>query len=205
MKKNINDLFEGYLKFKQNVDHSKLLDLHLHGQKPKALVISCCDSRVDPALLFQCGPGDLFIVRNIANIVPPYKKELLHHGISSALEFGIKALKINNIIILGHSQCGGVKAWMENQKSKDNRDNSLEFVNNWISTIDVQNYEEGSVDDCAKLSLINSYKNCLTFPWIKDKVDSKELGIHLLFFDIETCRLLAYDHDDGEYKDVERE
>ncbi len=207
MKKNIEDLLSGYHKFREaNVSFSKLSDSYFCEQNPKAMVIACCDSRVDPALLFQCVPGDLFVVRNIANIVPPYEKDSLHHGTSAALEFGIKVLNINTLIILGHSQCGGIKTWINsrknNKKFQKNNDVTLEFVDNWVSIIDIGKHDKYQVDDYSKLSLINSYNNCLTFPWIKNKLDNKELDIHLWFFDIESCEILTYDHDNNTYKDI---
>lgn len=208
MKKAIKDLITGYRSFREehaSLEHSKLLDSHLKGQNPKAMVISCCDSRVDPSLLFQCEHGDLFVVRNIANIVPPYEKDSLHHGTSAALEFGIKVLKIHTIIILGHSQCGGIKTWIKNNRKqpRQKKDSSaLEFVDNWVSVIDLENNEKYGIDDCSKLSLINSYNNCLTFPWIKSKLENKELDIHLWFFDIQTCTILEYDHNGKIYKEL---
>jgi carbonic anhydrase len=209
MKKSINELLSGYHRFRKeytNISFSKLSDPYSCEQNPKAMVISCCDSRVDPALLFQCAPGDLFVVRNIANIIPPYEKDSLHHGTSAALEFGIKILKINTLIILGHSQCGGIKTWINsranNKKLQKNNNVTLEFVDNWVSIIDIENNKNHNVDDYAKLSLVNSYNNCLTFPWIKSKLDNKELDIHLWFFDIETCEILSYDHDNNIYKNV---
>ena len=94
-------------------DNSIMEYLSYHGQKPHAMVVSCCDSRVDPALILQCEPGDLFVVRNVANIIPPFEKDEAHHGTSAALEFGIRFLNVQHLILLGHSQCGGIQALLK--------------------------------------------------------------------------------------------
>lgn len=110
MPKSLKELVKGYQSFREKYaegDNDFMKNLSEKGQSPETIVVACCDSRVDPALLLQCDPGDLFIVRNVANIVPPYEQDALHHGTSAALEFGICYLKAKNLVILGHSQCGG--------------------------------------------------------------------------------------------------
>src|SRR5579863_9197421 len=98
-----------------------------YGQKPEVMVVACCDSRVDPALILQCDPGDLFVVRNVANIIPPYENDEAHHGTSAALEFGISVLHVKHLILLGHSQCGGIQALL-----KTNGEPQNDFINNWV-------------------------------------------------------------------------
>lgn len=164
-------------------------DLHVHGQNPQVMTISCCDSRVDPALILQCDPGDLFVVRNIANIVPPYEKDSLHHGTSAALEYGVKNLQVKHLIIMAHSECGGIKAWRE---SKKNSNMEAGFLSNWLSLIDIPDYQNLGLNECAKLALKNSYNNCLSFPWIKERLDNKSLEIHLWFFDIKSGNIQIY-------------
>ncbi len=185
-------LLEGFNTFHEKY---KLNDTPSTKNKPKFLVVSCCDSRTDPAILFQCDPGDLLVVRNIANIVPPCEDDNLHHGTSAALEFGIKYLNIQHLIIIGHTECAGIEFWINNK----NNTNKESFLKNWTSIINVQN-KCCTQNECAKESLINSYKNCLTFPWIKDNIEKGILSIHLLFFDVNTLEILYYDFDEKIYK-----
>ena len=204
--KKLGNLLSGYLKFRQKyVEDEKTLmhELHTQGQSPQVMVVSCCDSRVDPALILQCDPGDLFVVRNIANIVPPYETDSAHHGTSAALEFGIKSLQVKHLIIMAHSECGGIKAWVENKKSCDAAKNAKEgFLDNWLSIIDVPDYQNLEVNDCAKFALKNSYNNCLSFPWIKEKLDNKLLEIHLWFFDIKSGNIQMYSWQENKFTDL---
>lgn len=191
MDQGLNRILKGYENFREKYVHgdtSIMQHLSQHGQKPEMMVVACCDSRVDPALILQCDPGDLFIVRNVANIVPPYEKDEMHHGTSAALEFGIKFLKVNHLVLLGHSQCGGIKALMNN--AEPNQD---DFITNWVSLVKTDCINDHDhADDYAKLALKHSYKNCLTFPWIREKISTGELFVHLWFFDIKTGQIFAY-------------
>ncbi len=198
MEESFKKILQGYRKFRKkyaNDDESIMYNLYLNGQQPKIMVVACCDSRVDPALILQCAPGDLFVVRNVANIVPPYEKDDTHHGTSAALEFGVCLLNIKHLIILGHSQCGGIKALLN---SKDLRQN--DFITNWVSLIKLPNFHEYEADDYTKLSLNQSYHNCMTFPWIKEKVAAQELVIHRWFFDIPPGQLYTYSESHKSYE-----
>lgn len=189
MENSFTKILQGYQDFRNKYaigDKSVMQYLSDYGQQPRIMVIACCDSRVDPALILQCDPGDLFVVRNVANIVPPYEKDEAHHGTSAALEFGICFLKVEHLILLGHSQCGGVQARL-NSESMTN-----DFITNWVSLIKMPPQDQQNVDDCAKLALKQSYQNCLTFPWIKDKIDQQKLTIHLWFFDIKSGKIYTY-------------
>ncbi len=191
MDQGLKRILKGYENFRQKYVHgdtSIMQHLSQHGQKPEMMVVACCDSRVDPALILQCDPGDLFIVRNVANIVPPYEKDEMHHGTSAALEFGVKFLKVNHLVLLGHSQCGGISALMNN--AEPNQD---DFITNWVSLVKTDCINDHDhTDDYAKLALKHSYKNCLTFPWIREKISTGELFVHLWFFDIKTGQIFAY-------------
>jgi len=194
-------VLEGYKRFREKyaVGHKSVLrSLATRGQNPKAMVISCCDSRVDPGLMLQCDPGDLFIVRNVANIVPPCEIDDKHHGTSAALEFGIKFLGIKELIILGHSNCGGIEALLANHEKNHN-----DFISNWVSVVGAHQFQKDQIDDCAKYSLKNSYKNCMSFSWVRDKVTHGELNIHLWFFDIKTGQIYVHDSILDEYKVME--
>src|SRR5579883_1928432 len=133
MKKRFKKMLQGYQAFREKYaqgDQSVMQYLSNYGQKPEVMVVACCDSRVDPALILQCDPGDLFVVRNVANIVPPYEKDEAHHGTSAALEFGVRFLKIQELILLGHSQCGGIQALINSENA-----NHDDFITNWVSVI----------------------------------------------------------------------
>src|SRR5579863_4140913 len=125
MKDSFNKMLQGYHEFRKKYalgDQSIMHYLSHHGQQPNIMVVACCDSRVDPALILQCDPGDLFVVRNVANIVPPYEKDEAHHGTSAALEFGVCFLKVKHLILLGHSKCGGIQALLNTASSKNHDD-----------------------------------------------------------------------------------
>ena len=198
MKSAFEKILAGYSKFKEKYaagDNSTMQRLAYQGQKPETMVVACCDSRVDPALILQCDPGDLFIVRNVANIVPPYQKDDGMHGVSAALEFGVCYLNIKNIIILGHTQCGGINA-MLNAESLDQND----FITDWMSSINMNAEPTMEVDDCAKKALTYSQKNCMTYPWIKERVEQNKLAVHLWFFDIKQGEILTNSNDSHDFK-----
>lgn len=193
-------MIEGYQLFREKYasgDKSVMHSLSHQGQNPKMMVVACCDSRVDPALILQCDPGDLFVVRNVANIVPPYEKDEAHHGTSAALEFGLCFLNIKHLILLGHSQCGGIQALLDEKASNQN-----DFITNWVSLIKLKTQIQNP-DDYAKLALMESYKNCLTFPWIKEGLENKNLTVHLWFFDIKTGQIFTYSQAKQEYFPLE--
>lgn len=200
MEQSFKKLLYGYQTFREKYVHGDSSVMHYlshHGQQPKTMVVACCDSRVDPAVILQCDPGDLFVVRNVANIVPPYEKDEMHHGTSAALEFGVRFLKVKHLILLGHSQCGGIQALLNN----DDNINKNDFISNWVSLIG--NLGEHAPDDYSKLALQQSYQNCLTFPWINEQVTAKQLIIHLWFFDIKTGQIFRYCEAERKYKSLD--
>ncbi len=197
MRKSFIKMLAGYEEFRQKYasgDKSIMQYLSRHGQKPHTMVIACCDSRVDPALILQCDPGDLFVVRNVANIVPPYEKDTMHHGTSAALEFGVCFLKVKHLILLGHSQCGGINAVLKSDNKKTN-----DFILNWVSLIKMDNVKFKTADEYAKLALKRSHENCLTFPWLTERVMQKKLRVHLWFFDIKTGQIYVYSDAENKY------
>ncbi|WP_419241656.1 carbonic anhydrase [Cardinium endosymbiont of Nabis limbatus] len=198
MEDDLKKILKGYKAFRNKYVHSDasiMYHLHRNGQQPKVMVIACCDARVDPALILQCDPGDLFVVRNVANIVPPYEKDTRHHGTSAALEFGICLLNIAHLIVLGHSQCGGIKALLEGERLQQD-----DFITNWVALIKQPDCEKYQVDDYAKLSLEQSHQNCMTFPWIKEKTEAGALTIHLWFFDIQRGQVYTYSNAKKRYE-----
>ena len=174
-------------------------DLATKGQNPEALVIACCDSRNDPALLLQSKPGDLFVVRNVAAIVPPYQPDDNYHGTSAAIEFAVKELKVKDIIVIGHAMCGGVQALAERGKSAS----KFEFLTQWISIgekacdkVD-QSHPHATTEQrqCAleKEIILVSLENLMTFPWIRQGVEEGFITMHGWYFDMLNGKLLDYD------------
>lgn len=197
MEKNLTKILQGYQTFRTKYalgDASVMQYLADHGQDPKTMVLACCDSRVDPALILQCDPGDLFVVRNVANIVPPYEKDTAHHGTSAALEFGVRVLKIQHLILLGHSQCGGIQSLINSSAVMDN-----DFITSWVSLVKSHDPTLQDADDYAKLALNQSYQNCLSFPWIQAAVSKGELRIHLWFFNIKQGQIFTYSEAQKKY------
>ncbi len=190
-------ILEGYKSFRDKYVHgdtSVMQQLSHDGQRPEAMVVACCDSRVDPAVILQCDPGDLFVVRNVANIVPPFEKDEMHHGTSAALEFGVCYLDVKHLILLGHSQCGGIQALLDESKVGIN-----DFISNWVSLIKTPQCDNIDADNYAQLALHESHKNCLTFPWLQEKVNRNQLQIHLWFFDIKSGQIFTYSAEQQSY------
>lgn len=197
MEKSFQKILTGYNAFRKKYaygDDSIMQHLSHYGQRPEIMVIACCDSRVDPAVILQCDPGDLFTVRNVANIVPPYEKDEARHGTSAALEYGIRFLKVKHLILLGHSQCGGIEALLKESETMNN-----DFLSNWISLIKTPLYQYSNPENYAKIALQHSYQNCLSFPWINEKVKQKTLIIHLWFFDINKGEIFFYTDQEKNY------
>lgn len=204
MSESFKKFTDGYEQFRHKYalgDDATMHQLAYHGQKPETMMVSCCDSRVDPALILQCKPGDLFIARNVANIVPPYEGEIKRpRGTSAALEFGICYLAVKDLVILGHSQCGGIQAYFDGSNLGDQDD----FLSSWVSILKADRSKATTVDDLAKLALLHSYENCLTFPWIKERVEQGTLEIHLWFFDIKTGQISDYSFEDETFHSLGR-
>jgi carbonic anhydrase len=197
----VKNLIDGFSDFKKNffgTDRSFYEQLAKRGQRPKTIIISCSDSRVDPAILFGTRPGDLFVIRNVANLVPPYQPDDNYHGISAAIEFGIRDLGVKEIVVLGHAFCGGIKALCSHARGEEKDDR--EFITPWIKiAMPVMNefdlkLEEDNVHKVEKASIVNSIKNLRTFPWINSLELANELKIHGWWFDMEHGALWAYDN-----------
>ncbi|MEN8237220.1 MAG: carbonic anhydrase [Pseudomonadota bacterium] len=200
MQKISNKFLKGYQTFRQKYatgDQPIMDSLATLGQTPEIMVVTCCDSRVDPALILQCNPGDLFVVRNVAGIVPPYEQGSAYHGTSAALEFGIRFLKTKHLIILGHSQCGGIQTIIEPDQKKQ-----TDFIKNWVSLVKTNHAQGEDMDAYAKRSLGISCQNCLTFPWIRKRVARSELNIHLWFFEIKTGTIFVQSPESGSYEEL---
>ncbi len=171
------------------------------GQNPRAMIISCCDSRVHVTSIFGSDAGEFFIHRNIANLVPPFKKDEDYHGTSSAIEYAVKSLKIPHIIVLGHSTCGGVKASYDYfSENKSNLKEESNFVASWLEILrpsfnNLPNdlNEENKVSYLEKATVLTSVNNLTTFPFIQDAINNGSLSIHGLWHNIGTGELMSYD------------
>ena len=213
IEKNLGEMqyiIDGYKQFRQkyfNGDNSIFNNLK-DGQCPQILMIACSDSRVDPAIILNCQPGDLFVVRNVANLVPPFEDDDGHHGTSAALEFAVCVLKVKRIIIFGHSSCGGIRSLVENQATMQKGN----FISKWMDLAKdayqktIKNYPLASIDEqasnCAHFALINSLKNLDSFPWIKSRVENNELSLHSWYFNIETGMIEEFKPEFGCFVDL---
>ena len=203
----IKKLIEGNQQFRKrffNEESTLYKELVEHGQKPKTMLIACSDSRVDPAMVFNCLPGELFVIRNVANLVPPCEKNDTYHGVSASLEFGTCFLEVENIIVFGHTQCGGIKALLENS-NKVVEKKQYSFISKWMElarpaydTV-VAKYGKLPLNEkvilCEQYTLTNSLNNLLTFPWIKERVDNGNLSLHAWYFDLETGEIHIFDQE----------
>ncbi len=163
------------------------------GQSPDVMVIACSDSRVNPSIIAQARPGELFIVRNVANLVPPYQPDGRRHGTSAALEFAVRDLGVKDIIVLGHSHCGGIRRLCDGAHAGAER----EFIDDWISIVeearDAREKGEDYFRSVEKNAVIASLNNLDSFPWVSERVQSSDLRVHGWIFDLEAGYLLSYD------------
>jgi len=212
MQTDIIALVKGHQKFRERHFDGKdtiFSDLVRQGQQPKILMVACSDSRVDPALVMNCQPGDLFVVRNVANLVPPYEEDLSYHGTSAALEFGVCVLGIRHVILFGHTQCGGIQALLEHSHKKCG---PKSFLAKWMELAKsahdttINSHPERPFDEkvilCGQYSLINSLKNLKTFPWIQERLAQNTLRLHAWNFDMSQGNLEAYDEAQNCFKPI---
>ncbi len=198
----IRQLIDGFAKFRRQYfeGSDRPFDHLKSAQSPSILVIACSDSRVDPAILLDAVPGQLFVVRNVANLVPPHSSDGGTHGVSAALEFGVTVLNVRHIIVLGHSQCGGIRALLS--------DASGEFISQWVSiakSIKPAAGESSEVPrECEQKGILLSLGNLATFPWIADRVKSGRLMLHGWYFDIASGILEGFDEKSGRFENLQR-
>ena len=190
-----------YLK-KKNLFES----LAKEGQSPKYIIISCVDSRVDPNSIFKSEPGEMLVHRNIANIVPPYNYITEHSGTIAAIEFGVTVLKIENIVVMGHSGCGGIKNGYS--MCKENSFNTNSSISNWLNLLKpsfdklaIMNEDE-SIKDLEKVSIKTSIENLKSYPFIQEKLDGKEINIYGSWIDIGSGKIHALDFASGIFKSI---
>jgi carbonic anhydrase len=200
-------LIEGYRDFldgRLRREQDRYRELAEAGQSPDVMVIGCCDSRVSPEVIFDARPGELFVVRNVANIVPPYEPDGHAHGVSAALEFGVAALKVKHIVVLGHARCGGVKAFAENAEPLSPGD----FIGNWMRLMAPAAAKAGPQRDLSwpdyltrleQANVGNSLDNLKTFPRLRQLIETGQVAIHGAYFGVATGELLMRDEKTGAF------
>jgi carbonic anhydrase len=194
----VEKFFAGYRAFREDYfkKHRAMIgELMTRKQSPQAMMIACSDSRIDPSLKFGADPGDLFMVRNVAALVPPYMPDSEYHGTSAAVEFAVKVLEIKNIIVMGHARCGGITALVNHEDA-----NATDFVAGWMHIAEpalARSYNLAGPEDrqrvCEQEAVKESLTNLMTFPWVKEGVASGALKLHGWYFDLETGTLHIMD------------
>ena len=206
--KTIEELIEGYRRFRGGV-YSKQAALYRElgeGQSPAIMLIACADSRAEPSDIFAAAPGQLFVVRNVANLVPPYMPDGKLHGVSSALEYAVNVLKVKHIVVMGHGGCGGVQASL----AGDGNPLIGEFVTPWVSLLDEARdrvLESGSINPQFSLELEGietSLKNLLSFPFVQKAVEAGDLELHGAWFAIKHGELHWRNAKTGRFEVVDR-
>lgn len=194
-------LFKGYKRFREGYfeKNKHKLEQLAESQAPEIAMVSCCDSRVDPGILFDVDPGEIFVIRNVANLVPPYETSGNYHGTSAALEFAVTCLMVKQIVVLGHANCGGIRALMENDTSFA----AESFIGSWMNLAaaakkevmareDLQDKQQ-RIDACEKTAVSHSLRNLMLYPWIQERVESGQLELLGCFYDLHSGDLLVLD------------
>jgi len=167
------------------------------GQQPRALIVSCADSRVDPGMIFDAGPGELFVIRNVGNLVPPYTPDGAYHGTSAALEFAVRILEVPDILVMGHALCGGVRALLEGVPAK-----ASDFIGPWIglaAPAKARALARAGILDrqlcCEQETIRLSLENLSTFPWVASRIAAGTLRLSGAHFDIRSGELSVLGED----------
>jgi carbonic anhydrase len=191
----LDELIAGYRRFRQETwpqQRALFEELAAQGQRPRTMVIACSDSRVDPQMIFSAAPGELFVLRNVANLVPPYMPDAAFHGTSAAVEFAVRVLLVDRIVVVGHALCGGIRALIEGTPPE-----APDFVAGWISIAarardaalrceDPAARQEAAEHEAVRISLAN----LMTFPWVAEAVAAGRLALHGAHFGVATGRLV---------------
>lgn len=212
MKSSPQQLIQGFQRFReQHFGHKDGLFQKLveQGQTPRTLVVACCDSRVDPALVLDCAPGDLFVIRNVANLVPPLEQRAGgHHGTTAAIEYGVRNLAVENIVVLGHAHCGGINALVR----AGGISNPDSYIGDWMHLVEsarlsvMKDFPDASMEEkeraCEQRAILVSLNNLMTFPWVRERVENGSLNLHGWYFDIEQGQLLGYNANAGKFESL---
>jgi len=203
-------LIQGYHDFaggRLRREQDRYRELAERGQSPQVMVIGCSDSRVSPEVIFDASPGELFVVRNVANIVPPCAPDGHAHGVSAALEFGISVLRVKHIVVLGHAQCGGVKAYAEETEPRSPGD----FIGKWMRLMSPAaekvgpRGERSHAEYLARLeqaNVTNSLDNLMTFPRLAKLIETGAVATHGAYFGVATGDLSVLDKASGEFRSI---
>ena len=203
-------LIDGYGAFasgRLQSEQDRYRELAEHGQTPEIMVIGCCDSRVSPEVIFDARPGELFVVRNVANLVPPYETDGKYHGVSAALEFGVGVLKVKHIVILGHAHCGGVRVYAEDAEPISPGD----FIGRWMSLMAPAAEKVGArgsmsradyLERMEKASIVNTLDNLMTFPRLSKLIERGAVTLHGAYFGVAKGELSVLDRATGEFRPV---
>jgi len=184
----VDDLIAGYRRFRAGTwqaERKRFEELSRLGQRPRALIIACSDSRTDPQMVFNARPGELFVIRNVANLVPPYGPDDQPHGVSSAIEFAVRSLRVGMIVVLGHAMCGGIDTLLNGAPAEVS-----DFVGQWVRIAEPARQRalaapaEERQHVCEHEAVRLSLKNLMTFPWIAEAVAAERLRLHGCYFDI---------------------
>jgi carbonic anhydrase len=208
----LSQLIEGYRRFRQThwPDERERWTELAEGQSPKVMILSCADSRVDPAHVFDARPGEIFVVRNIAALAPPYETSRGYHGVSAALEFAVTQLKVGEILVMGHGLCGGCAAALTGQFD-DTEPGEGHFIADWVKMLDdARDYvraHHSEIDRAAFLDMEReavkvSLANLRTFPWIAEREQAGDLRLHGAHFSIAEGRLYILDEAEGEFRPI---
>lgn len=204
-------LIDGFRRFRNTTfeQNRSVYEALAQRQSPKVLLIGCSDSRVDPAIIFDAQPGEMFVLRNVANLIPPYEPDEGHHGTSAAVEFAVRGLEVEHIIVLGHARCGGVRALVEGKATED-----FDFVKGWMRiarsardramalTLSSGQPVEAALRMCEKETVAISLANLMTFPWIRERVEQGSLMLHGWFYEMDGGRLSHLDPITNTFQEV---
>ena len=203
-------LLDGYRTFRTQrlpTEQSRYRELSERGQSPETMVIGCCDSRVSPEVIFDAGPGELFVMRNIANLVPVYQPDANAHGVSAALEFAVNVLHVKHIVVLGHAQCGGIRAFIDKAAPLSPGD----FIGKWMAMFIkpgevVEQRERETMADfivrIEKAAVFRSLENLMTFPFVRSAVERGDMRLHGAYFGVARGLLFVLDPATKEFRSV---
>ncbi|WP_166037635.1 carbonic anhydrase [Sphingosinicella sp. YJ22] len=208
--KRFTDLIDGYRRFRNRdwgAERERWAEL-AEGQSPKVMVIACSDSRVDPSQIFDARPGEMFVVRNVANLVPPYEPDHAYHGVSAALEFAVTQLQVEELVVMGHGFCGGCAAALTGQFDGKGA-GAGQFISHWVDMLDeARERVRRKFPDLGPEAFRTmeyegvriSLRNLMCFPWVRERVEAGSLRLHGAYFAIADGVLHVLDTESGQFK-----